>query len=87
MEARSVLEELIIYLCNDETAVYIESTEVNVVFDRKNEKMNNDWLYDLFDDCDIITFLYSDIWIPEDHTYHFSHWIEKQFNLHAILHE
>ena len=42
MEARSVLEELIIYLCNDETAGYIESIDANVVFDRKDEKINND---------------------------------------------
>ena len=85
MEARSVLEELIIYLCNDETAGYIESIDANVVFDRKDEKINNDWIYDLFDDSDIITFLYSDIWLPGDHTYHFSHWGEKEFNAQAFL--
>ena len=87
MEARSVLEELIIYLCCDETVGYIESMDANVIFDRKIEKVNDDWIYDLFDDSDIITFLYSDIWLPEDHTYHFSHWGEKEFKAQAFLQE
>ena len=87
LEAHSVLEELIIYLCCDETVGYIESMDANVIFDRKVEKVNDDWIYDLFDDSDIITFLYSDIWLPEDHTYHFSHWGEKEFNAQAFLQE
>ena len=87
LETNSVLEELIIYLCCDETVGYIESMDANVIFDRKVEKVNDDWIYDLFDDSDIITFLYSDIWLPEDHTYHFSHWGEKEFNAQAFLQE
>lgn len=79
MEAHSVLEELLIYLCNGETVAYIESTDASVLYDRKCEIKNNDWLYDLFDDCDIVTCLYSDIWLPEDNTYHFAHWGEKKF--------
>ena len=79
LEAHSILEELIIYLCCDETVGYIESMDANVIFDHKVEKVNDDWIYDLFDDSDIITFLYSDIWLPEDNTYHFSHWGEKVF--------
>lgn len=79
MQAHSVLEELLIYLCNGETVAYIESTDAGILYDHKGEVKNDDWLYDLFDDSDIITSLYSDIWLPEDNAYHFAHWREKKF--------
>ena len=38
-----------------------------------------EWVFDLFGDIDIITFLYSNIFLDKDHTYHFSHWHDLQF--------
>ena len=35
--------------------------------------------FDIFDDEDIITFLYSNIYLEEDNVYHISHWMEMQF--------
>ena len=37
------------------------------------------WAFDLFDDMDAVTFLYSDHYLTEDSPYHFSHWLEPQF--------
>ena len=30
-----------------------------------------EWVFDLFDDMDIITFLYSDVYLNQEHPYHF----------------
>ena len=75
MIAHSVLEELIIYLCNEEANALIE------LYDGIEGIKGNttaDWVFDLFDDMDVITFLYSDIYVSEDHPYHFLHWSEDQ---------
>ena len=38
-----------------------------------------DWDFDLFDDMDIVTCLYSNDYLTDDHIYHFDHWMENQF--------
>ena len=79
MVAHTVLEELLIYLCNEETIGYLDATGDEVIFDRKKDARNDDWLYDLFDDMDIVSCLYSGFTLPADHIYHFIHWDEMQF--------
>ena len=37
------------------------------------------WAFDLFDDMDVVTFLYSDHYLTEYSPYHFSHWLNPQF--------
>ena len=40
----------------------------------------DEWVYDLFGDADIITFLYDEaIYVDNENVYHFSHWFDKQF--------
>ena len=40
----------------------------------------NNWPYArVFDDMDIVTFLYSGGYLTKDHSYHFDHWREDQF--------
>lgn len=73
--AHSVLEELIIYLCNEEAKVYFEIMED----ESAQEDQWDEWVFDLFDDMDIITFLYSDLYLCESHPFHFLHWSEQQF--------
>lgn len=71
--AHSVLEELAIYLMVQESQVLLESNE---------ELLDGDWdewVFDLFDDMDIITYLYSDQYLTKDDSYHFDHWMENQF--------
>jgi len=38
------------------------------------------WVYDIFDDMDLVTFLYSDLFtLTPDDTYHFDNWLKQQF--------
>ena len=72
MKAHSVMEELLIYLCNEEASILMKHYDVNNVPDEE-------WVFDLFDDMDIITFLYSDVYLSPEHLYHFSHWNDQVF--------
>ena len=76
MIAHSVLEELLIYRSNEEAKVMFELEEENVL-----EDYEEDWPFDLFDDMDIVSYLYSNRYLEPDHNYHFAHWAEPQFYL------
>lgn len=79
MMAHSVMEELLIYLCNQEAMVLIEiSNENNGIADSEDNYLE-EWVFDLFDDMDIVTFLYSDVYLDSDHSYHFANWSVRQF--------
>jgi hypothetical protein len=80
MVAHSVLEELIIYLCNEEAQSLIEvSVGADDSIDTEELKHSENWAFDMFDDMDIITFLYSNWYLEEDHPFHFEHWSDQQF--------
>lgn len=78
--AHSVLQELVIYLFMEEAEFLMECMEEDMekcgVSDLDIWK---DWAFDLFDDMDIVTCLYSDDYLMNDHIYHFDHWMENQF--------
>lgn len=76
--AHSVLEELIFYLTMEESRFFME--EMAPVLD--TETPWDTWPFDLFDDMDIVTWLYSDFYVEEGHPYHFDRWKEKQFFTH-----
>ena len=71
--AHTVLEELAIYLIVEQSRFLMESSNCNL------EEYWDEWIFDLFDDMDIITCLYSDQYLTEDNCYHFNHWMENQF--------
>ena len=75
--AHSVLEELALYLIMEESSILMETFS----FGEKDEDAAgwDEWAFDLFDDMDIVTFLYSDSCLDEQNPYHFVHWLEKQF--------
>lgn len=81
MTAHSVMEELIILLCNEKASGLIElcggieDTDDADTDDADSE----DWMFDLFGDADIFSCLYSDVYLDPDHLYHFSHWADRQF--------
>lgn len=83
--AHTVIDELILYLIMEESKVLIESIIPYMQSnesDPKNDHLYSnwsDWPFDLFDDMDIITFLYSDWYLEKSHNYHFEHWQEAQF--------
>lgn len=79
MTAHSVMEELLIYLCSEEAAAMIELSDGIWGIEDGDAADPTDWVFDLFDDMDIISFLYSDIYLDSNHPYHFSHWTDQQF--------
>lgn len=79
MTAHCVMEELLIYLCSEEASALIELSDE--IYDGKNGDASDsqDWVFDLFGDMDIVSFLYSNTYLDSDHPYHFSHWADQQF--------
>ena len=83
--AHSVMEELALFLIREEAAFLMECMQ---------EEMEScgvsgidiwqDWVFDLFDDMDIVTFLYSDIYVSSNHSYHFDHWLDDQFYMGPV---
>ena len=79
MIAHSVMEELLVYLCCEEATAFMNlcADDRDIAYEDFNP--SSDWVFDLFDDMDIVTCLYSDMYISADHCYHFSHWFDQQF--------
>ena len=73
MSVHSVLEEILIYLCNEEAKALIE------LFDVIDVDEMEEWIFDFFDDMDVVTYLYSGLYLNENHIYHFSHWADERF--------
>ena len=78
MTAHSVMEELLLYLCYEEASVLVELSG-GISGLEEDDGDFEEWVFDLFDDMDIISFLYSDVYLDSDDTYHFSHWGDQQF--------
>ena len=78
--AHSVLEELAIYLFMQESAFFLDciSDEIEDA-GIDNLDIINDWAFEMFDDMDIVTFLYSDHYLSQESNYHFNHWTIDQF--------
>lgn len=74
MSAHSVLEEILYVLIVNESEILVES-------DSRLEAEDGwkDWVFDLFDDEDVLTYLYSDTYLSPNDDYHFSHWMDKVF--------
>ena len=77
--AHSVMEELLIYLCNEEASALIELSGGIIGTEDSDDTGSAEWVFDLFGDMDIISFLYSDIPLAPSHQYHFSRWEDQQF--------
>lgn len=83
MEAHSVTEELLLYLCNEESTALIELSSDSDESEDEEDIYTKEWVFDLFDDMDIINYLYSDVYLNPDHPYHFSHWNDQQFYMES----
>lgn len=73
--AHSVLEEILLVLVEEESEFLIESYD-NL---ESNDDDWKEWAYDVLGDADIDMFLYSNEYLSDDDSYHFSHWLEEQF--------
>lgn len=78
--AHSVMEELVLYLIVEESKFLVECMDLDAEEDDLETDTNwDEWIFDIFDDMDLITCLYSDMYLTVDHIYHFDHWLERQF--------
>lgn len=78
--AHSVIQELALYLIVEEATFLMESMAMDMEKCGIDDlDMWQEWIFDIFDDMDIVTCLYSNDYLTCDHTYHFEHWLEEQF--------
>ena len=83
--AHTVAEELTLYLVMEESEFLMESILPELQLEEGDTEYDfiysnwNSWPFDLFDDMDIVTFLYSDCYLEKDHPYNFEHWRDEQF--------
>ena len=77
--AHSVMEELALYLIMEEASAFMEIMEFDKATEEDFSSDWDTWAFDIFDDMDIVTFLYSDVYIDSSHPYHFKHWQDPQF--------
>ena len=78
MTAHSVMEKLLLYLCNEEASMLIElNDEINRFED--DDTASEEWVFDLLGNSDILSWLYADMYLDAEHPYHFFHWNDQQF--------
>lgn len=78
--AHTVAEEMVLYLVMDESDFLMESILPQLQMQEKDLDLDwKGWAFDLFDDMDIVTFLYSDFYVGQGHPYHFDYWWKEQF--------
>lgn len=82
LAAHSVMDELAIYLFAEEAESLMECMSSDMkAYGIENLDTWREWIFDLFEDMDIVTCLYSDDYLTRDHIYHFDHWKEEQFHM------
>lgn len=80
--AHKPIEEIILLLIMNESEILMADFENQLPEEELDEfSLWNEWVYDLFDDCDVVTFLYSDLIIPPVDNYQFDNWFEDIFYL------
>ena len=72
MRASNTLEEILYLLIVDESEILIENDST-----LNAENGWKEWVYDLLEDADAATYLYSNDYLSQDHDYHFSHWLDE----------
>lgn len=80
--AHDVMQEIAIYLFMEESRFLMECMIPEMEADRVSGLDGwNAWAFDLFEDMDVVTCLYSGDYLSPDHIYHFDHWSEAQFHM------
>jgi len=79
LKPKSVIEELVIYLAIEEAKGFFESEDIEFEDDDWD-----DWIFDLFGDEDVVTCLYSGMYLPKECMYHFDHWTDGYVNLELL---
>lgn len=82
--AHSVMEELVIYLLVEESKFLMEFMTPDMeAYGIEDLDTWQEWFFDLFEDMDIVTLLYSERYITCNNIYHFDYWMEEQFHMSA----
>lgn len=74
--AHTVAEEIILYSIMEESSFLMNGIVAQLCPDNDNWE---NWVFDIFDDTDVVSLLYSGLYLDESNSYHFDHWKEKQF--------
>ena len=78
--AHTVIEELTLYIIMEKSKFLMEGIVPYLPSEDKYSYYDwSNWPFDLFDDMDIITFLYSDHYLEKENLYHFEHWRKELF--------
>lgn len=79
--AHTVMEELALYLIMKLSLQYRETMSGNKeISDMGDENDWGDWVFEILEDMDLVTYLFSDgCYVENNHPYHFDHWMEQQF--------
>jgi len=77
--AYNVLDELVLYLIQEESLPFME--EIDSDTDAEDDHIDwSGWAFRIFDDMDIVTYLYDDLSVlPPNDSYHFDNWFKQQF--------
>jgi len=79
--AHRVIDELILYLIEKESEFLMEDMDLDSSVDSEADYSDwSGWAFGIFDDMDIVSYLYSDLdSLSPGHTYHFDNWFKQQF--------
>lgn len=82
LQVHTVLDEIVLELIV-ESAEFLMDSMVDEFDEAGIEDFDcwKEWVYDLAEDMDVVTFLYSGMCVSESNIYHFNHWTEEQFNV------
>ena len=80
--AHNVMQELAIYLFIEESKFLMECMTPEMQdYGVSGMDIWDEWGFDLFEDMDIVTCLYSGDYLTTDHIYHFDNWAKYQFHM------
>ncbi len=68
--AHTVAEELLMLLISESSEFFAELMDISL------PEGWGDWVFDILGDMDVVTWLYSDMYVDKDNVYHFRHWKE-----------
>ena len=80
--AHNVMQEIAIYLFMEASKFLMECAAPEMEdCGISGMELWDEWAFDLLEDMDVVSCLYSGVYLTSEHIYHFDHWTEAQFHL------